>query len=191
MPPKARITRDMIVGAAFTVVQKVGAEEINVRKIAAELKCSTQPVMYHFRTMEELKAEVFVKCAEYLNSYIFADDEKSVPELFRRYLTFARDESNLFRFIFQTGRIKTENFMAAFESDHVGGLIRLFAEERGLTEPQAFSAISTMFLSLHGYCSMIANNCALYDEKKCDEILDRVMNAIPEHWKTLDIPPLK
>ena len=191
MPPKARITREMIVDAAFTVVQKVGAEEINVRKIAAELKCSTQPVMYHFRTMEELKAEVYVKSSEYMSACILDGEEKNVPVLLERYIRFAREESNLFRFIFQTGRIDIENFGAVFgSSEDLRRIVRLFGEKHGLTEAQAHSAISTVFLVIHGYAALIANNCAVYDEKQCEELLNRVLIAFPDYWKTLDIPPM-
>ena len=52
MPPKAKVTKDMIIDAAFNVVREAGAENINARTVAKKLKCSTQPVMYHFETIE-------------------------------------------------------------------------------------------------------------------------------------------
>ena len=55
MPPKARVTKDMVVKAAFEVARKTGAENINARTVSEKLNCSTQPVMYHFATIEELK----------------------------------------------------------------------------------------------------------------------------------------
>lgn len=55
MPPKPKITRDMVIDAAFMVAHKTGAENINARTVSNELNCSTQPVMYHFATIEELK----------------------------------------------------------------------------------------------------------------------------------------
>ena len=51
MPPKAKITRDMIIEAGIKVVREKGAESLNVRQVAAVLGCSTQPVMYHFSTV--------------------------------------------------------------------------------------------------------------------------------------------
>lgn len=55
MPPKAKITKDMIIDAAFEIARKTGAENINARTVSQKLNCSTQPVMYHFATIEELK----------------------------------------------------------------------------------------------------------------------------------------
>lgn len=54
MPPKPKITRDMVVDAAFEVARKTGAENINARTVSKKLNCSTQPVMYHFATIEAL-----------------------------------------------------------------------------------------------------------------------------------------
>ena len=52
MPPKPKIKRDMVIDAAFEVVRKTGAENINARTVSKKLNCSTQPVMYHFATIE-------------------------------------------------------------------------------------------------------------------------------------------
>ena len=46
MPPKAKITREMIVDAAFAIAREAGAETINARTVAERLKCSTQPVLF-------------------------------------------------------------------------------------------------------------------------------------------------
>ena len=55
MPPKAKITKEMVIDAAFEVARETGAENINARTVSKKLNCSTQPVMYHFATIEELK----------------------------------------------------------------------------------------------------------------------------------------
>ena len=57
MPPKPKINRQMILDAAFEIVREQGHEMVNARTIAEKLKCSTQPVMYHFKTMEEIRKE--------------------------------------------------------------------------------------------------------------------------------------
>ena len=45
MPPKAKISKDMVVVAAFEVARKTGGEHINARTVSKKLNCSTQPVM--------------------------------------------------------------------------------------------------------------------------------------------------
>ena len=58
MPPKAKITKQMIVDAGFELAREGGMEHVNARAVAEKLGCSTQPVMYHFQTIEELKRAV-------------------------------------------------------------------------------------------------------------------------------------
>ena len=55
MPPKTRVTAEMIVDAAVEVVRQSGFESINARSVSWQLHCSTQPVMYHFSTIDSLK----------------------------------------------------------------------------------------------------------------------------------------
>ena len=52
MPPKAKVTREMILDAAFDLVRAQGQETLNVRALAKALRCSTQPILYNFATME-------------------------------------------------------------------------------------------------------------------------------------------
>ena len=60
MPARIKVTKEMIVDAAFAIARETGAENINARTVSEKLNCSTQPVMYHFATIEELKkAEKF------------------------------------------------------------------------------------------------------------------------------------
>lgn len=55
MPPKAKITKEMIVDAAFEIVRTEGIDKVTARSISEQLKCSTQPVLYYFPTVEDIK----------------------------------------------------------------------------------------------------------------------------------------
>ena len=51
MPPKAKITKEMIIDAAFEITRESGIEAVNARTISEKLGCSTQPVMYHINSI--------------------------------------------------------------------------------------------------------------------------------------------
>ena len=70
MPPKPKITKNMVIDAAFEVAREAGGENINARTVAKKLNCSTQPVMYHFATIEELKQAVYAKSNWYHTEYL-------------------------------------------------------------------------------------------------------------------------
>ena len=76
MPPKVKVTKEMVLNAAFEITRADGIEAVNAKNVAAYLKCSTQPVMYNFATIEELKLAVFDKAFEYMKKGLFFQKEK-------------------------------------------------------------------------------------------------------------------
>ena len=78
MPPKTRITKDMIVNAAVEVAKQSGYENINARTVAERLHCSTQPVMYHFSTIDAMKRAAYAQEHSLLE---MIDSEELIPIL--------------------------------------------------------------------------------------------------------------
>ena len=104
MPAKAKVTKEMIVDAAFSIARQAGAENINARTVSERLHCSTQPVMYHFATIEELKRTVYARADVYHSEYLM--NMKKPPRgaalgIGMNYIRFAIEEPHLFRFLFQ------------------------------------------------------------------------------------------
>ena len=44
MPAIAKVTKEMIIEAAFEIAKEMGAESITARTVSQKLGCSTQPV---------------------------------------------------------------------------------------------------------------------------------------------------
>ena len=106
MPPKAKISKDMVIEAAFEVVRLTGAENINARTVSEKLNCSTQPVMYHFATIEELKKAAYAKVDRFHTEYLMnakRPQEGAMLGIGFNYIHFAIEEPQLFRFLFQSG----------------------------------------------------------------------------------------
>ena len=56
MPPKAKISKDMILRTVLDITRETGFETVNARSIAASLQCSTRPIFTCYENMDELKA---------------------------------------------------------------------------------------------------------------------------------------
>lgn len=105
MPAKAKVTKEMIVDAAFAVARETGADHMNVRTVSERLNCSTQPVMYHFATMEALKRAVYAKADRYHSEYLMnlkSPQKGPALGIGSNYIRFAIEEPHLFRFLFQS-----------------------------------------------------------------------------------------
>ena len=177
MPPKARITKDMVVDAAFEVARKTGAENINARTVSKKLNCSTQPVMYHFATIEELKRAAYKKTDEYHTEYLMniPKTQKDVMlGIGLNYIRFAVEEPNLFYFLFQSGFAVENTLLEMINSEELTPIISVMQEEMNINIEQTKEIFVTLALFVHGYASIIANNSLEYDEELITTHLKRV-----------------
>lgn len=177
MPPRAKITKDMVVDAAFEVVRESGVESINARTVAKKLNCSTQPVMYHFATIGELKKAVYAKLDWYHTEYLMniSQPQKGVMlGIGLNYIRFAVEEPNLFRFLFQSGFAVENNLLEMIDSEELVPVISAMQGAIGMSMEQTKKVFLTISLFAHGYASIIANNSLEYDEKLIKVHLERV-----------------
>lgn len=176
MPPKARITKDMIVDAAFNIAMTEGAECINARAVAQRLDCSTQPVMYHFATIEELKRAVYAKLdwfhTEYLMDIIPPQDDVMLG-IGLNYIRFAVEQPHLFRFLFQSGYAKENSLLEMIDSPELEPVITAMRQAIDMDAAQTRQVFLIIAVFAHGYASIIANNSLEYDEPTVAAHLER------------------
>ena len=167
MPPRAKITKDMIVDAAFEVARKTGAQNINARTVSNELNCSTQPVMYHFETIETLKRAAYKKADEYHTEYLMnirETQEDALLGIGLNYIRFAVEEPNLFRFLFQSGFAAQHSLLEMINSEELMPVLSVMQKAMDINIEQTKEVFVTLALFVHGYASIIANNSLEYDE---------------------------
>lgn len=176
MPPKVRITKEMIVDAAFEIVRTEGAESINARTVSKKLGCSTQPVMYHFAKMEDLKRAVYAKLDWYHTEYLLnvRDGQDGIMlGIGLNYIRFAIEEPRLFRFLFQSGYAVEHSLLEMIDSEQLVPILSAMRQEMGLDEQPVKEIFLTLALFVHGYASIIANHSLDYDEKVAAKHLER------------------
>ena len=186
MPPTAKITREMVIEAGLSIVRGEGQESLNVRRVAAELGCSTQPVMYHFKTMDELKAEIYDAADGFHTDYIVKDCEGAESPMLSiglNYIRFAEKEKHLFKFLFQSDKFRNIGISELLEDDEMDFLVRPLAEQSGLAPEQAKKLFETLFACVHGFASLLANNSMEYNEARCADLLISTYVSAVEYMK--------
>ena len=167
MPPKPKITKDMIIEAAFEVARETGAKYINARTVANKLKCSTQPIMYHFATIEELKKAAYAKADVYHSEYLMNIEnpqEGIMLGIGLNYIRFAIEEPHLFRFLFQSNFFNGTTLLEMIDAEELAPVLLAMQGAVGGSIDQVKEIFITIFLFAHGYASIIANNSLEYDE---------------------------
>ena len=176
MPPKPKITKNMVIDAAFEVAREAGGENINARTVAKKLNCSTQPVMYHFATIEELKKAVYAKADCYHSEYLMniKDPQKgTVLGIGLNYIRFAIEEPHLFRFLFQSNFFTGTTLPEMIDAEELTPVILAMQGAIGGSIEQVKEIFLMVFLFAHGYASIIANNSLVYDEELIKSHLER------------------
>ena len=177
MPPKAKITKDMVIDAAFEIARTTGAENINARTVSEKLNCSTQPVMYHFSTIEKLKKAAYEKSDHYHSEYLMNitnPQENVMLGIGLNYIRFAIEEPHLFRFIFQSGFAVENSLLEMIDSEELTPIISVMQKGMDMSIEQTKEVFITLALFVHGYASIIINNSLEYDEKLIKVHLKRV-----------------
>ena len=179
MPPKTRITKDMIIHAAVEIVRESGFESINARTVAGQLRCSTQPVMYHFATIENLKRAAFEKVNRDHSGYLMncPAGQDPVLSIGLNYIRYAVEEPQLFRFLFQSGYAKENSLSEMIRSGEIAPLLAAMQKESGLNAEQTREVFLTVALFAHGYASIIANNHLEFDENLIAKHLEHAWNG--------------
>lgn len=179
MPPIPKITREMIIDAAFEIARSEGVEKLNARTISQKLGCSTQPVMYNFKKIEDIKKAAYDKADEFHAAYI-ADihSDKPMQEIGVLYIRFAVQEKHLFRFLFQTNEFSGKTIADLINTAELQNIFAILAQEAKVSPEQAQDIFRTLFLFAHGYASMFANNEMDYDEQTISADLDLLFNGV-------------
>lgn len=97
--PKQKITKKMVVDAAFEIAKDRGMEDVLVKNIAGKIGCSVQPIYSYCENMEGLKLEVIERTKKFIQSFLAAHIDKN--DLFRStgnaYIQLAKEEPHLFK----------------------------------------------------------------------------------------------
>ena len=187
MPPKVKINAQMILDAAFDIVKDEGIEKLTARMISEKLKCSTQPILYHFSTIEDIKKAVYEKADQYHTNYIMPKGIENMSpfmELGINYIRFGYEEKMLFRFLFQTNQFTGFRIDDLMDNPGINKILDMFSRETGCDEQTAKKYFLNLFVTAHGCASLLANNAMEYEEETFERILGIAFNDIIGNCET-------
>ena len=140
-----RLSRERIVAAAATLVDREGADAVSARRLAAELGCEAMSLYHHVPSMRELLDEVVDQALGELAlpPATAPDPAKRLAEMTRGYLALARARPHAFRVI------STRRFRTAAEIAFQSRMIELLMAV-GLRSRAALRAARLLLVYLNG-----------------------------------------
>lgn len=182
MPPKPKITKDMILTTILSITRNSGFEAVNARSIAGELHCSTRPIFTCYENMEELKQD-FLEFAyafyrQYVEQYRISENVNPSLLLPLSYIAFSREETQLFKLLFVSDMdfdMKEEHdFYNEMENERKA---LEFAALMGIDSRQARSVFLDLFLYSHGMAVLTADGKLSLNREQTETMLCRFLSA--------------
>lgn len=186
MPPKAKITKQTILDASFTLVRTQGIESLNTRAVAAAIGCSTQPIYSYYAGIEELRADIVEMANQYNSNYLMQNLTGDNPFLNMglAYIEFAQRESNLFKLLFLSNEIKINSLQDLVQSEENKTVNQMIAKGAGLTPKEGEAVFLNVWLTTHGIATIQATNSALLPKEEIIDMLKKSYMGIIAYYKS-------
>lgn len=137
--PKQRITKEMVVDAAFEIARSSGMEQVLVKNIADKLGCSVQPIYSYCKNIEGLRQDVTKQVSHFIQEYIAARIDQK--DLFRStgnaYIQLAKEEPNLFKIFILRQRSGISSLDELYQSETGPQVADFIAKQLQIGVPQA------------------------------------------------------
>lgn len=137
--PKQRITKEMVVDAAFGIARSSGMEQVLVKNIADRLGCSVQPIYSYCQNMEGLRQDVTEQVSRFIQEYIAAriDPEDLFRSTGNAYIQLAKEEPNLFKIFILRQRGGISSLDGLYQSEAGSHVADFIAEQMQISVPEA------------------------------------------------------
>ena len=170
MPAQKIVSKAMILAAGMDLLKSGGFEAVNVKALARQLHCSTQPIYLSFKNMDELRAELTTAAVgEFLKAIGYSAKDSGLALCTIRYIQFAKDEKKLFQFLFMRPNAFLEMKQAL--EPVLAASIRQLMERFHLTYDEAHDFHDHLWMHAHGIASMIATDYCRWDMEKAGRML--------------------
>lgn len=179
MPPKQRITKEMLLEHAFKIAEEQGISEVTSRSVAKSIGCSIQPVFSQFKTMEELRQATFDYACDLFVKEILVYEEE--PDFFAQtsklVINLARKKPNLFYLLYLSNGFKGNGMldvMMNYESNQK--IVTKMAELYHLELDVCKNILLRSCLFLIGIGTMICVNNMEFEDKQVADMMKQTVS---------------
>ena len=173
MAPKNKFTREEMVAAAMRVVRAKGIDGLTAKTVADELGASTQPVFTAFGSMDTVRQEIYAAAVRVYDGYVNTGLHEKIPffGVGMQYIRFAREEPELYRFLFLTRALDQEH--SAMQSmRHLQALVRpTLTRVYRISADEADLYFRDLWFVVHSLSTLIVTGDCPYSDGEIGQIL--------------------
>ena len=181
MPTKIRISKDMILDAAFEIVRKDGMEKLSNRELASKLKCSIRPIYYQFENVEEMQKELYIKIEQYFYEFLLDNMVEGIPQYKQigiNYIRFAKREKQLFQTLFMNSTGLTPDAFVSKDGEDYKEIEKLIKISTNLKEEEIKDFHTKMWIFCHGIATLVASGTVKLTDSQIQNLLSYEFQAL-------------
>ena len=196
MPRSVQITKEKILAAAIDILIRDGYYAVNIKSIAKELKCSTQPIAWQYGNMDNMREVLTQEAVIYANQKMMPTSTNCIEAFWQigyAYINLAFDTPNLFRFVYM-GESKNYcrgGFNSILTDKGNAALIDKLYQYLNISREQADMLFQRMLVYTHGIVSLVVAgvlNCS--KEQVYSIVKDFAADLFSLAGVDLDIPSI-
>lgn len=179
IPTTTKITKEMILNAAFQITKTDGFDKVSNRTIAKKLNSSIRPIYYQFKNVDELNKELYTMISKYFYKYIMNDIETSplpYKQIGINYINFAKKENKLFQLLFMSDN---KNFMETLtkQKDESTKILDIIKKYTKLKSEVVENFHTEIWIFTHGIATLVANNTIDLTDEEISKLLSYEFQA--------------
>ena len=154
MPPKQRITREMILEKAFDMFCREGMETVNARSVAKALNCSTQPIFSYYTGMQDLRSALDQKAQDLFTTQVLETEKGDLwfTDLCEAFVRFACDHPHIYRHLYESVCEDKQRLLVL--SPLGTQLVAHISEKEAVGEDAAKAVVNRMLIHCTGLASL-------------------------------------
>lgn len=182
MPPKVKHTKEEIINCALEMVRNCGADTISARNVATAIGTSTAPIFTAFESIEEMTLAIKERAIEiYKEKYLYVSLSSEMP--FKAaglaYIRFAKEEPELFKFVFMgKGDSDEQNHYLPSGDPTSSTVLQALISSHKIDEKTAMSIYNHMSVYTYGLAVLFARRSCVFTMEDVDRMLTELFWAL-------------
>lgn len=182
MPSSPKIPKELILECALKMLIRDGYSALNIKALAKEIGCSTQPISWHFGNMDGFRSELTKYALEYANKKMLSSASCGM-EAFAgvgiAYVSLAFDEPNLFKYLYMSGDsgFQAGGFDILINADTNAAMVEQIADYLKVPKENVGSFFQNTMVYTHGLACFVASGVITSTKEEVIDMVDRAALA--------------
>lgn len=182
MPPKARFTKEEIIGAGLDILRERDISAVTAREIGKALGSSARPIFTVFENMGEVLDGIEKKAREIYSAYVRQGlrEEVAFRGVGQAYIRFAIEEPKLFRLLFMrkmSADIGVSKILPEIDENYpviLDSITKLYP----VSEEDAVMLYRHLWIYSHGIATLCVSSMCRFAPEEIGEMLTEVFKSL-------------